>query len=533
MRSFAITPPVPDARLRERNEVATMTHDMKKRIRFRPSIGVQKLEDRLVLSSIPIASATPPIVVLTPSVTPAPAAAPVGTKAITKSLRNALAAEYRDARTDLRTVLDAAIKQLYTTGAKPTAQQKAAYDAEADGAVDAAALRMSAQASILPGSTSLVPAIENQLLGGLTNRLAAITQNPRATVSAQALRSAVNQAATSASTHALAKVQNFVDTAPLSKLSVTSTGASLPVQAFMADQVVSQLEHNLGQFEQTFPSAANVIMQSNTTSAVPATTTGTTSTGSTTTTGTSATTGLTTGTTTTPLSVPTLAQFLLNQGNGQAANALETIGFVLGSELALFPGSSSVVSQLGGISASTGTSSAVTGVPAQLANLQTATIQPATTTLNTGLTNLVTPVTTFLESTSPANLALSSGNFSNAFASGTATAADNATFSIGSLSSAFASSTANAFSSSTSSTNFGIGFSSLANLTETSGLFPPGSSLFTTTTAPGGGSLVSGTTIAPGMTSLPVTGTNTSTESLTTVGTTSPGQTSTVTSGSL
>ena len=86
---------------------------------------------------------------LTPSVTPAPAAAPVSTKAITKSLRSALAAEYKDARADLRKVLDTAIKQLYATGAKPTAQQKAAYDAEANGAVDAAALRLSAQASIL------------------------------------------------------------------------------------------------------------------------------------------------------------------------------------------------------------------------------------------------------------------------------------------------------------------------------------------------------------------------------------------------
>ena len=52
----------------------------------------------------------------------------------------------------------------------------------------------------------------------------------------------------------------------------------MPVQAYMADQVVSQLVHNLGQFEQTYPSAANVIMQSSTGSADPTTTTGTTGT---------------------------------------------------------------------------------------------------------------------------------------------------------------------------------------------------------------------------------------------------------------
>jgi hypothetical protein len=506
-----------------------MTRTMRKRITIRPSIGDQRLEDRVVLSSVPTANAAPPIVILTPSVTPPPAAAPVSATAIVKRLRNTLDSEFKDARTDLRHVLDAAIKQLYAHGAKPNAQQKAAYDAKVDGAVDAAALRLSAPVSILPGSaTGVVPTIENDLLNGLTSRVAAITQSPQSTVSAQALQTAVNQAANSASTRALTKVTNFLDTAPLSKLSVTSTGASVPLQEYMADQVVSQLERNLAQFAQTFPSAANVITQSSTGSLDPTTSTGTTGSLVTSTTGTTATTG-----STTTANIPTLAQELLSQGNGSAASALATIGFVVGSELALFPGSSHLVSQLVGVSPASTT--AVTSVPTPVTGLVSSTspTTTATTALNTGLTNLVTPITAFLDESGPSDLALSGANFSNPFASGTATPANNATFTIGSVNSTFGSEAANAFASSSFSTNFGTGFSTLVNLMETTGLFPAGTSLFTTTTAPGEGSLLT-TTIAPGQTSLGVTGGPASGDSLVSVGTNSPGQTTTsVTSGSI
>jgi hypothetical protein len=538
----------------------TRAMNIKKRIAFRPSIDNHKLEDRVVLSGGATASASAPIVNLTPAVTPRPALSPVSVRALMTSLHKAYALELKDAGTDLRKMVDADIKQMYATGGKPTAQQRADFIAQVDGAVDATALRVSAPASLLPGAgTTLVTTLQNDLLGtgstSLMSRLSAVSQNAGAAVSAARLTTAFNQAVNASSARTLAATQTFLSTAPLAQSMVATTGQLVPLRQFMADQVLGQLENNLGLLAAEFPTVANAMLFPNTTTSTGtgatgtagttttgttgSTTTGTTGTSTTGTTGTTTTgtTGTTTGTT------PTVSQTLLSQFGTQVNNALSTIAFVLGTELPLFSGSSSVTSQLDsalfGTSNGTTTSAGTTttagttasSLATALADLQFGGSDLATNATNaftTGLQNLVSPLATFFNVTSPADLALQTSNFTNAFASGFASPSFNAGFNNGFLTTTGANSVGlagfgmPAFSSSTYNTNFGTGFSNLVNLLDTSAGFPSS-----------GSSLIGTGITSTGQTSLTGTGTTGTSTGLTSVGTTSPGQTTTVGSGSL
>jgi trimeric autotransporter adhesin len=547
-----------------------MTHSKRKRIALRPSVNDQKLEDRVLLSGSGTASAAPQVVLLTPAVTPAAATTPKSPAAVVRAVRTALRTEFKSESAALRKTVDADIKQLYANGRIPSAQAKADFAAEVDGAVDAIALGISAPASLLPGSANtLVPTLQSELLGSsagsLASRLAAVTNGARANVSAAALTTAVNQAVNSAATRTVASTNVYLSTAPLNHLSVVN-GQYLPLQQYMGNQVISQLENNLGLLAQTYPTVANAMLFPTTASTGTGTNlTATTGTTGINTSGSTSTTG-TTGTT------ATLNPTLLGTFNTQVNNALGTVAYVLGSELALFPGSSSVVSQLdsalfGGSSGTSGatgtttnpTSSAVNSLATALANLQygaTGSSQlssAVTSAFTTGLQNLVTPLSTFLNVVSPADLALSTSNFSNPYASGYATPAFAAGFNNGFVTTTGTGSNSMGFvgfgvsptlSTSTYNTNFGTGFSNLVNLLDTSAGFPStgssllstgytttGQSLLTTTgtTSPATG-LTSIGTSSPGQTTLGTTGTSgqtTNSNSLTTVATTSPGQTTT------
>ena len=499
-----------------------MTRAMKKRIVFRPSINDQQLEDRLLLSSTP----TAPIVDLTPAVTPQAAPAPVSVRALMKSLHKAYAIELEDARTDLRRVIDADIKLLYAGGAKPTAQARADFIAEVDGAVDATALRVSSPVSLLPGAgTSLVPTLQNDLLGNgtesLVSRVNTVSQTSRDIVSAGSLTNALNQAVNSSAARTLAATQSYISTAPLAQSIVATTGQLVPLRDYMATQVTDQLENNLGLLAQEFPTVANAILY-------PSSSTGESTNATTGTTG-------TTGTTTTTPSgtTPTLNQTLLSQFGSDVNNALATIAFVLGTELPLFLGSSSVIPELDSalFGASNGSAATASNTASSLASAL-ANLQYGGSSLNTGasnaftsaLDNLVSPLDALFDITSPANLSLQTSNFSNPFASGYASPSFNAGFNNGFVTTTGSNSmglvgfgVTPALSTSTYNTNFGTGFSNLVNLVDTSAGFPSS-----------GSSLLSIGTTSTGQTSLTNTGTSGTTTGLTTVGTTSPGQTTTV-----
>jgi hypothetical protein len=512
-----------------------MTRALKKRIAFRPSINDRQLEDRIVLSSIPTTNATALIVDLTPDVTPRPAPSPVSVRALMTSLHRAYSIELQDARNDLRKTIDADIKHLYAGGPKPTAQARADFIAEVDGAVDATALRVSSPASLLPGAdTSLVPTLQNDLLGNgtgsLISRLNAVSQTARDIFSAGSLTNALNQAVNSSSARILAATQSYISTAPLAQSIVATTGQLVPLRDYMATEVIDQLENNLGLLAQEFPTVANAILfpSSTTSGSTNPTSTGTTGT-TTTTTGTTGTTGTTTPTGTTP----TLNQTLMSQLGTDVNNALATIAFELGTELPLFSGSSSVISTLDSalFGASNGSAATASNTASSLASAL-ANLQYGGSSLNTGvsnaftsaLDNLVSPLYTFLDITSPANLSLQTGNFSNPFASGYASPSFNAGFNNGFVTTSGANSVGlvgfgvtPALSTSTYNTNFGTGFSNLVNLVDTSAGFPSS-----------GSSLLSLGTTSTGQTSLTNTGTTGTTTGLTTVGTNSPGQTTTV-----
>ena len=138
-----------------------MNNRTRKRIAFRPSLVDPTLEDRLVLSSITASPlAVPP---------PVPSAVVISNPApftTVGQLRATMAHEVQMATLDLRNGVAHEIQQLFANGSVPTTQQMNDFNATVQGTLNATALRLSSQASLLPGAgTSLAPAIQNAVLG--------------------------------------------------------------------------------------------------------------------------------------------------------------------------------------------------------------------------------------------------------------------------------------------------------------------------------------------------------------------------------
>jgi hypothetical protein len=157
-----------------------------------------RLEERLVLAGgTTTAAATPAVVVLTPSPlyqelgpTPPPAASPVSPRVVrlrSRPLTKArLLADYaravRLATRDLQSAIKTQIGQLHANGATPTAQQIAVFNASIAGVLNATAMRLSVQSSLLPNSSRrLIPAIQNAILDSgptsLASRLTSLAQS--------------------------------------------------------------------------------------------------------------------------------------------------------------------------------------------------------------------------------------------------------------------------------------------------------------------------------------------------------------------
>ena len=155
---------------------------------------------------------------------------------------------------------------LYANGT-PSASQIAAFRDQIAGAVDATAFRVSNQLALLPGATDrLVAQVQNNLLGdslrglgGQINRLI-IRQNQ----SPGRLLSSINQAINGISNRNVSQTSNFLQNAPLAQLSIdTTTGQRIPLQQFMAQQVVSQFGNTLGSLAASFPNVANTALFTN------------------------------------------------------------------------------------------------------------------------------------------------------------------------------------------------------------------------------------------------------------------------------
>ena len=364
-----------------------MNNRMRNRTTFHPSLAEATLENRLVLSSA--GTFVPP--------TPPPAPPPVYSDvvilkptslAIARQLRTDYTRQVQLATLDLRNAVALEIRQLYANGSVPTSQLLNDFDASVHGTIDATALRLSSQASLLPGSGArLVPAVQNALLGSSSNTLSSVLssalQSSRDTGSALRLQSIVARDIDSLPNQINPQFNSYFNTTNLNQAAVNGSGQEIPLAQFMAGRVVSQLGDTLGTLAQSFPNVANSVLFPN-------------------------------GSTTNP------TQQLFDQFGVQVRSALSTAALQLGSSLAVFPGSSSVIAQIApdllGSSTSSGTNSlasALQSVPFGSTNFDTA----VGGVFNRSFDNFLGPVTSFLGMRGQSNLTLPTNGLTSPFSS--------------------------------------------------------------------------------------------------------------------
>jgi hypothetical protein len=287
-----------------------MNSHHKNRTAYIPSVTESRLEERLVLSSL---SATPP-----------PAAPPVSSSVLVQrfghpltvhQLRAAYTVQVEKANAELRSFVKAEIRQLYSSGSVPSAEQQSDFTAMVDGAIDATAVRLSTQAALLPNSsTNLVPAIQNELLGSgstsLANRLSSLVQSRPFNRSINTIEAMATRRINSVSQQNLAQLSNYFTTTPVVRLAVNSSGQPISLTHFLGGQIEDQVANTLGSLAQSFPGVANAVL-------------------------------FPVGSTTT-----TVNQSLLNGFTSQSNTALSTAAFQIGGDLELFPGFMNVTSQL-------------------------------------------------------------------------------------------------------------------------------------------------------------------------------------------
>jgi len=348
---------------------------------FRPSINDMRLEDRVVLNAASL-SLNAAVAEQFPGF--ANRATANFQDALTRrQIQAAFRTQLRDSQNQLRTLLTNEFTTAFANG-RPTAQQLADLNAFTQGAVNAVAFRLSSQAGLLPGSTRLVSAFQNSLLGNspnsLLNRFQFLTQSNRfAGNNPLRLQFALNRQLNNAFANNNLRLNNFFRTTPLNFLSVdATTGQRIPLQQFMANQVINQLGNSFAALSRSFPTVANSTLFAN---------------------------GATTAT------PEALAAF-----QSQVNPALGTLAFQLGSDLSLFPFSSTgVAPQLQSALFGTGPNSFITSLqtlPNTSANFNTA----AATAFNNGFNNLVNPLNGFFNlPVSPTGVTIPSGAITGIF----------------------------------------------------------------------------------------------------------------------
>jgi len=410
-----------------------MNNRMKKRIAFHPSATEAPLEERRLLSS------TSAVVSRTPPAAPPPlfsSAVIISPMHWTteRQLRTAFARQVQLATLDLRNAVAREVRQLFANGSVPTPQQLTDFNATVQGAIDATALRVSTQASLLPGAgTRLVPAIQNALLGSgsksLSSELSSALQSARNTGSALRLQYLLGRQIILVPDQIISQFNTFFNTTNLNRLSVNSSGQQIPLEQFMAGQVVKQFSNTLGMLAQSFPNVANSMLFPN-------------------------------GATGNP------TQDLLDAFGTQASNALATAAFQLGSSLALFPASASVISQIqpllfGATTNLNSLASALQSLPFGGTGFNSAVSEA----FNSGFSNLLGPITSFLGTAMPLQpeLTLPTTGFASPFSSQFSGTSFNTGFNNG-----FATGTTPGFvgfgqAPSGFNANFGIGFNNLVS----------------------------------------------------------------------
>jgi len=171
-------------------------------------------------------------------------------------------AQLQAASNDLRQYVRTQISQLFANGT-PTQAQIADLRDQLSGAVNATAFRVSSQLALLPRATErLVANVQNNLLAnngtsllGRFNRLLnsqALTQSP------DRLATFLNRAVNANGASNVGQLNNFLTTSPIFRNSVdATTGQTIPLQQFMAQQALFQFGNSLGSLANSFPNVAN------------------------------------------------------------------------------------------------------------------------------------------------------------------------------------------------------------------------------------------------------------------------------------
>jgi len=224
---------------------------------FRPLVDGFHLEDRVVLAGS-LASTAAMLNSLAASPVGGSAAAQTGLGNMTMNqIRTAYTQQFRAAGTSLRQAIDTQISALYAkhsnigTNGRPTAAALANFNANVAGAVNASALRLSSQASLLPGSNRLVSSIQSSLLGSqgnsLTSRISQLTSSTRFTRSQPQLQNAINRVVNTSFADNTARLRNFFQNTPLRRLSVdAATGQQVPLSQFLGNRAVQQINNTFG-----------------------------------------------------------------------------------------------------------------------------------------------------------------------------------------------------------------------------------------------------------------------------------------------
>jgi len=218
----------------------------KNRHAFRPTLD-GALEDRVVLSHSPAHVVRPQAGGL---VTPRDVA----------QVRQLFNQQFNLANQQLRTFAQTQIANAFRNG-RPTAAQLADLNNSLSGAINATALRLSAQANLLPGSARLTSGFQNSLLGNARNnlfsRLSTLTNNSRLASNPAALTRAVNGLFNSTAQANNNQLSRFFDTNNFNRTSVSATtGQPIGLNQFMGQQAQSLANNSFGALRNAFITSA-------------------------------------------------------------------------------------------------------------------------------------------------------------------------------------------------------------------------------------------------------------------------------------
>lgn len=313
---------------------------------FRPSLNESVLERRVVLNAAGVSAMAQ--------------AASRQNAIVQRLIFNALRDQFRSAGNNLRSAINTQVGELFANGT-PTAQLRGDFNSRVAGQVFASAFQLSSQAALLPGSSRLVSRLQSSLLGSnprsLLTRLENLPQAAMANASPARIQAAIARTLNSVFSAGRSQLNNFLSSTPINRLSVDQAGNRIPLQQFMGSQLISQLGNTLGSLSQSFPKFASSALFAN---------------------------GALTAT-------PANQLAFINQ----AGSALGTAAFQLGSDIALFPFNSTVVTPAlrSGLFGNSPTSlfTQLQNLPNAAATFGTA----ASTAFNTGFQNLVFPLNSF------------------------------------------------------------------------------------------------------------------------------------------